>query len=631
MDSIPQIHTNLLWDLALLFGVISLAYFTSIFVLRMINRRKVAEMTYFRKEWAEAISHIVFHSNEDPVEEQKAYLQLKVKIRADLARPYFRKLLSEMLLDLHKDLEGHSADTVRQLFRDLQLHHDCYDKLKSMRWPRISQGIHELTQMQVLEAYFPITRFLNDRRSIIRKQSELAIVELQTEGINYFLNTTRSAISQWQQLKMIELLEQKTDYQPPAFKQWLLSSHTDTVLFALRLILHFQQNDGKKSIIELSKHIDFRVRHEALRCIRDFGFEDALPLLEKLFKGCDLDLKLDILDTFGQLGSTEDIEFLENCAAQSKDFLIASKALAAINQIEPDRVLPSVNLESVKLSYANEMPQWADDRQSFEVAEVSFYEEVEFPVKTRKPLKSKEAKPEEPLEPNFELNLLDGDLEDKVEEQLGVVHTVKPLEESSAQEEDYKLFYQRLDLEERRNFIRNFSYLGNPRELELLEYIVEFETDDETQFQAFQLLKSIQADTRAATARVVEEVHESEHSIFYQLIEFTPDNDLKKNLIQEAGAIGDRKEIAFLKPFLTNEDKLISKLASRAVERIEARLLEVSEEDEYAWRLQILAKYSQEAQAISAPEEDFEVSGFDFQFDLNDFALNNEASPKNGV
>lgn len=631
MDSIPQIHTNLLWDLALLFGVISLAYFTSIFVLRMINRRKVAEMTYFRKEWAEAISHIVFHSNEDPVEEQKAYLQLKVKIRADLARPYFRKLLSEMLLDLHKDLEGHSADTVRQLFRDLQLHHDCYDKLKSMRWPRISKGIHELTQMQVLEAYFPITRFLNDRRSIIRKQSELAIVELQTEGINYFLNTTRSAISQWQQLKMIELLEQKTDYQPPAFKQWLLSSHTDTVLFALRLILHFQQNDGKKSIIELSKHIDFRVRHEALRCIRDFGFEDALPLLEKLFKGCDLDLKLDILDTFGQLGSTEDIEFLENCAAQSKDFLIASKALAAINQIEPDRVLPSVNLESVKLSYANEMPQWADDRQSFEVAEVSFYEEVEFPVKTRKPLKSKEAKPEEPLEPNFELNLLDGDLEDKVEEQLGVAHTVKPLEESSAQEEDYKLFYQRLDLEERRNFIRNFSYLGNPRELELLEYIVEFETDDETQFQAFQLLKSIQADTRAATARVVEEVHESEHSIFYQLIEFTPDNDLKKNLIQEAGAIGDRKEIAFLKPFLTNEDKLISKLASRAVERIEARLLEVSEEDEYAWRLQILAKYSQEAQAISAPEEDFEVSGFDFQFDLNDFALNNEASPKNGV
>ncbi|WP_146106194.1 HEAT repeat domain-containing protein [Aureicoccus marinus] len=631
MDSIPQIHTNLLWDLALLFGVISLAYFTSIFVLRMINRRKVAEMTYFRKEWAEAISHIVFHSNEDPVEEQKAYLRLKVKIRADLARPYFRKLLSEMLLDLHKDLEGHSADTVRQLFRDLQLHHDCYDKLKSMRWPRISQGIHELTQMQVLEAYFPITRFLNDRRSIIRKQSELAIVELQTEGINYFLNTTRSAISQWQQLKMIELLEQKTDYQPPAFKQWLLSSHTDTVLFALRLILHFQQNDGKKSIIELSKHIDFRVRHEALRCIRDFGFEDALPLLEKLFKGCDLDLKLDILDTFGQLGSTEDIEFLENCAAQSKDFLIASKALAAINQIEPDRVLPSVNLESVKLSYANEMPQWADDRQSFEVAEVSFYEEVEFPVKTRKPLKSKEAKPEEPLEPNFELNLLDGDLEDQVEEQLGVVHTVKPLEESSAQEEDYKLFYQRLDLEERRNFIRNFSYLGNPRELELLEYIVEFETDDETQFQAFQLLKSIQADTRAATARVVEEVHESEHSIFYQLIEFTPDNDLKKNLIQEAGAIGDRKEIAFLKPFLTNEDKLISKLASRAVERIEARLLEVSEEDEYAWRLQILAKYSQEAQAISAPEEDFEVSGFDFQFDLNDFALNNEASPKNGV
>lgn len=630
MDQIPQIHTNLLWDLSLLFGGISLAYFLSIFVLRMLNKKKVSEMAYFRKEWAEAISHIVFHSNQDPVEDQKSYLQLKVKIRADLARPYFRKLLSEMLLDLQKDLTGQSADTVRQLFRDLQLHHDCYDKLKSYRWPRISQGIHELTQMQVHEAYFPITRFLNDRRSIIRKQAELAIVELQEEGVNYFLNTTRSPISQWQQLKIIELLEQKKGFQPPAFKQWLLSSHTDTVLFALRLILYFQQNDAQKSIIELSKHTDFRVRHEALRCIREFGFHQALPVLEKLFKGCDLDLKLDILDTFGQLGGKDEIPFLEECEGQSKDFLIASKALAAINQIEPDRVLPSVNLESVKVTYADEIPQWANDRQSFEVAEVSFYEEVEFPEKTKKPLKSKEAKPEAPLEPNFELNLLEGDVQTEVEDQLGFVPTLASETLKPEAEDDYRLFYDKLDLVERRTFIAQFEYAGNPNELELLEYIVAEEQDSETQYSDFQLLKTIQNETKATAQQAVQEVHESEHSIFHHLVHYTSDEEAQLSLLKEAGAVGDRKEIAFLKPYLTNDNKLFGKLAAQAIEQIEERLLAQSEEEEYAWKIKILCKYPGE-ESKDELAVDYEVSEFDFQFDLNDFTEINPGHAPHGI
>ena len=484
--------------------------------------------------------------------------------------------------------------------------------------------------MQVHEAYFPITRFLNDRRSIIRKQAELAIVELKEEGVNYFLNTTRSPISQWQQLKIIELLEQKEGFQPPAFKQWLLSSHTDTVLFALRLILHFQQNDAQKSIIELSKHTDFRVRHEALRCIREFGFQQALPVLEKLFKGCDLDLKLDILDTFGQLGGENEIPFLEECAGQSKDFLIASKALAAINQIEPDRVLPSVNLESVKVTYADEIPQWAIDRQSFEVAEVSFYEEVEFPEKKKKPLKSKEAKPEAPLEPNFELNLLEGDAQTEVEDQLGFVPTLESEPQTAEAEEDYRLFYDKLDMVERRTFIAQFEYAGNPNELELLEYIVEHEQDSETQYSAFQLLKTIQSETKATAKQAVQEIHESEHSIFYHLVHYTSDEDAQLSLLKEAGAVGDRKEIAFLKPYLTNDNKLFSKLAAQAIEQIEERLLAQSEEEEYAWKIKILSKYpgedSKEELAV-----DYEVSEFDFQFDLNDFTEINPGHAPHGI
>ncbi|MDO6782355.1 hypothetical protein, partial [Marinovum sp. 1_MG-2023] len=84
--------------------------------------------------------------------------------------------------------------------------------------------------------YEQITRFVNGSRGVIRKQSVIAIVSLKDEGINYFLDTTQHKISEWQQLKLLEILQNKKNYNPPRFKNWLFSKNTDTVLFALRLV-----------------------------------------------------------------------------------------------------------------------------------------------------------------------------------------------------------------------------------------------------------------------------------------------------------------------------------------------------------------------------------------------------------
>jgi len=136
-------------------------------------------------------------------------------------------------------------------------------------------------------------------------------VSLKDEGINYFLDNTRYKISEWQQLKLIDVLRNKKDFQAPSFKDWLTSNNRHVVLFSLRLIKHYNQNDAESSVIELVKHKSNQIKGAAISCIRDFSFMGALDNMKLVFWSSNISVKILILDAISQLGSEADLEFLK--------------------------------------------------------------------------------------------------------------------------------------------------------------------------------------------------------------------------------------------------------------------------------------------------------------------------------
>jgi len=136
------------------------------------------------------ISEFIFYDEAGSKEEKSLYLNLKVKVRDMLKDDFKRDTISKILLELRKDVSGAAQQRLFELFQDLELHQDSYKKLESWRWEHISSGIQELTRMEVHDAYSFLTKFINDKRTTIRKQAELALVTLNDEGINYFLDTT---------------------------------------------------------------------------------------------------------------------------------------------------------------------------------------------------------------------------------------------------------------------------------------------------------------------------------------------------------------------------------------------------------------------------------------------------------
>lgn len=294
-----------------------------------------------KRELSPMISQFLFLEEDATNEEKANYLSLKIEIRQLLKDDFNRKVLSEILLDLRKDISGEAQASLFKLYQDLGLHKDAFAKLKSRRWQVVSKGILDLTQMRVEESYGFITRFINDRRSTIRKQAEMATVTLKHEGINYFLDTTKYKISEWQQLKLLDVIRNKKDFQPPLFKAWLTSNNKHVVLFSLRLIKYYRQNDAKASLTELAKHKNNQIKEEAIACIKEFHVTEALDTLKTIFWKCKVDVKIAILDAIATLGTETDIEFLKLIDKKEANFSVKSKALSSINAISPESIMPS--------------------------------------------------------------------------------------------------------------------------------------------------------------------------------------------------------------------------------------------------------------------------------------------------
>jgi hypothetical protein len=342
--SAPKITPDFLWALSLFFVVLALVYFASVFSFRYRLSRLGKHTMAKRKEFSSMVCEFLFFEEDGEKKEKINYIDLKIQIRELIKNRFDREVLITVLLDLRKDVTGKTRTELFRLYQDLELHKDAYKKLNSWRWELVSKGIYELTQMEVKDSYSLITKFINDKRATIRKQAEIATVSLKEEGIHYFMNHTRYKISEWQQLTLLDVVRNKTDYEPPPFRLWLTSKNNHVVLFALRLIKYYNQNDASASLIQLLRHKDNHIKKEVIFCIRDFNVKDAVPVLKIIFWKCTTDVKIYILEALSQLGTDDDISFLEDLVTKELAFTVKGKAIGALNTIRPEGVLPTKDI-----------------------------------------------------------------------------------------------------------------------------------------------------------------------------------------------------------------------------------------------------------------------------------------------
>lgn len=150
--------------------------------------------------------------------------------------------------------------------------HLSYQKIRNRNWYLKCEGIQELSEMEIQKAasiIFKLTLSENETLKMVALTEFLHLKGL--EGL-YLLKNYDQPLNDWIQLNLLESIKEKQINEVPDFGYLLQSKNSSLVIFGLRLISLFQQNQHLETISALKESSLRKVRLEAQQTFKDLSF-----------------------------------------------------------------------------------------------------------------------------------------------------------------------------------------------------------------------------------------------------------------------------------------------------------------------------------------------------------------------
>ncbi|HER39971.1 MAG TPA: hypothetical protein ENO10_01995 [Salinimicrobium catena] len=184
----------------------------------------------------------------------------------------YKRLFLQELIKLHRLYGGEIALKLQQFYKYSGLMHLSYEKIRNRNWYLKCEGIQELSEMEIQKAatiIFKLTLSENETLKMVALTEFLHLKGL--EGL-YLLKNYDQPLNDWIQLNLLESIKEKQINEVPDFGYLLQSKNSSLVVFGLRLISLFQQNQHLETISALKESSLRKVRLEAQRTFKDLSF-----------------------------------------------------------------------------------------------------------------------------------------------------------------------------------------------------------------------------------------------------------------------------------------------------------------------------------------------------------------------
>ncbi len=288
---------------ALISCLIVLLVILGFVLVRRIRRRKRNRFQKLFRNWlANAITNRVMEPDRN--------FSISAQLEKLLLKKYYRLLALDELLICKKYLKGNAMNIVVQLYEQLQLRKETDKKLKSLIWSRVVKGIQEIYIFDQYDAMDQLFVFADNENSFIRSEAQFGVVNLQGFDALQFLKRIQNNLSNWDQ---INLLHQLTLFEPKPLHEmpdWLLLENDSVVLFALKLLEAYPDEQYYPNLIICLHHQNEAIRKQAIRCCSIIAQYDTAALLEEKFEKETIDNQIRILETLKKINPSPNIDFL---------------------------------------------------------------------------------------------------------------------------------------------------------------------------------------------------------------------------------------------------------------------------------------------------------------------------------
>lgn len=302
--------------------------------------------------------------NSDHISFQESIrLNISDRLIRILKNKKFRIRLMKKILYARHDVSGDAAENLTNLFRLLELDRDIDRMLQSKSWYLNAMAIQTVGVVNLKEFRDHVYRFTDNKRGLIRVESQNAMVRFDGfEGLR-FLDTATYPITEWQQIKLFDQLSNLSHEHFTGIEIWLKSENDTVVIFSLKLVRTYHRFELYDQVLECLKHKNEEVRKEAILVLKVLPNPKTAPILTALYSKETEKNQILILDVMSCVSSEEDMPFLMNLLSDENNDvkMNAAKAIASLgsrgmdlleshpnNEIEPlCQIIAQIKEESV--------------------------------------------------------------------------------------------------------------------------------------------------------------------------------------------------------------------------------------------------------------------------------------------
>lgn len=305
-----------------IFVIILIVVLVIIIILRTKRDKKEAKKEEIKAEYQDTVTEYLF-------DEEKSG-DISALRSADTKEK--KQILIDEIMQLYSNLSGEISNKLRELYFDLDLDNESVKKIHSDKWHVQAKGFRELAQMNVTMVNDEIEKCLNSPNNVLRMEAQLALIRLNYENPFGFLDKLQQSFTAWEQLHVYEMIK-RHQISVPSFSKWLNSSNHTVIIFSIKMIRAFKQDDAYDKLIPLLKHENKEIRKETIISLGELRNEEILPLLKEMFNIESRETQMFILGAMGKIPRESNIEFLREILEPNNQLRMeAAEALANIEE-----------------------------------------------------------------------------------------------------------------------------------------------------------------------------------------------------------------------------------------------------------------------------------------------------------
>ena len=322
--------------------IASISTMLMLLVIILLNRRRMERRDklyqYLLEAYQGLIIDYIYGEND---------INMFSKIASD---KYRRQVLIDQMKDVAVNLKGDAGARLRELYLRLDLDKDSVRKAFARSWHIKIKGFRELAFMNIKDANDEMLRCLNSHNEILRMEAQIALVRLSDDNPFGFLHHLRRPFSMWEQITLHELIVLHS-IPVPSFKQWIGSPNDTVVMFALRMIKEFKQDEAGEELKKALSHPSDDVRRVAIQVAGEMKMGSTRELMKKMYKHEPYANSLEILRSMGKMPDPSLLGFLKLVLDKEDDVQLQIEATKSIENIGEEGIKELVKL--MKSEYKN--------------------------------------------------------------------------------------------------------------------------------------------------------------------------------------------------------------------------------------------------------------------------------------